>query len=189
MHLCAQAYLRMTGVQFTISPCSTNTRSPTGTSWAWGVQGRSHPDWGGRRPVAPGPHSVLAWNSCGVVAGQLPAVEAEGQFSSKAEGSEFAAARTCIDLARTTVKDLDAQLTTAQRAEVLAFASLLEQRLDTATEYSMWAEPSGYKAHVQVRAHFAGAWRCSAVGQHTGRKRASALGAVAGLRRQAAPLE
>ena len=82
-------------------------------------------------------------------AGMLPAIEVEGQFS-KHEKTEFAAASSCISLARQALKDLDAQLGSALQAEVLAFTALVEQKLDAATEHSMWVEPSGYKAHVQV---------------------------------------
>ena len=48
------------------------------------------------------------------------------------------------------VRDLDAELSDAQRAEALAFAALAAGPLEAATVFTTWAEPHSYSAHTRV---------------------------------------
>ncbi|KAL6764095.1 hypothetical protein V8C86DRAFT_2482104 [Haematococcus lacustris] len=81
--------------------------------------------------------------------GQLPALEHAAQVSVRA-ATEFSASRACIALAQQAVHDLDAHLTMAQRAELLAFSSLVESKLETATLYSMWCESKGCSEYIKA---------------------------------------
>lgn len=76
-------------------------------------------------------------------AGQLPALEINTDISQAAD-SEFAAARAVIAFAKKHLKDLDSHLSPSQRAELLAFSSLVESRLDLASTYSTWFESKGF---------------------------------------------
>jgi hypothetical protein len=49
------------------------------------------------------------------------------------------------------VADLDAWLNPSQRAEVLAFVTLLSAKLDVATHYTMWLEARGFREFRKVR--------------------------------------
>ncbi len=49
------------------------------------------------------------------------------------------------------VHDLDHDLTAAQRAELLAFSTMVEARLDVATTFTTWCEPHGFKEFKKVR--------------------------------------
>ena len=77
-------------------------------------------------------------------------MEVASEFPSSDE-QDFGAARACITLAQEAIKDLDHHLSTAQKAELLAFTTLVQTKLDAATEYSIWIEQKGYQAHVKVR--------------------------------------
>ncbi|KAJ9527394.1 hypothetical protein QJQ45_025663 [Haematococcus lacustris] len=83
------------------------------------------------------------------VRGQLPALEHAAQVSVRA-ATEFSASQACIALAQQAVHDLDAHLTMAQRAELLAFSSLVESKLETATLYSMWCESKGCSEYIKA---------------------------------------
>lgn len=92
--------------------------------------------------------------------GQLPALERETQIAGIEEGAlhgakgvlnEFHAARTCIAFAQQHLKDLDQNLTTSQRAELLAYSVLIETRLEVATMVSAWCEPLGFAELRKVR--------------------------------------
>ncbi|GAX75398.1 hypothetical protein CEUSTIGMA_g2842.t1 [Chlamydomonas eustigma] len=112
-----ETYLRLGGASFQVRECSTNSKSPTG---------------------------------------QLPAIE-QGQdiggmlhsscpTSSSDQGvlGEFRAARLTIDFAKRHAVDLDQHLSDAQRAELLAYRTLIQTNLETATLFSAWCEPIGY---------------------------------------------
>ncbi|PNW85250.1 hypothetical protein CHLRE_03g177900v5 [Chlamydomonas reinhardtii] len=75
--------------------------------------------------------------------GQLPALERDA-FISPAEPDEFAAAGAVLAYAKKHIKDLDAPLSLAQRADLLAFTSLVENRLNVATLMTCWCEPRGF---------------------------------------------
>jgi hypothetical protein len=57
--------------------------------------------------------------------------------------------RVCLQAG---VADLDAWLNPSQRAEVLAFVTLLSAKLDVATHYTMWLEARGFGEFRKVRA-------------------------------------
>lgn len=59
---------------------------------------------------------------------------------------------------RTSTRDLDGHLTAAQQAEVKAFASLVEARLDPATQQTIWGESQGFNEYYKVNAA-RGLWR------------------------------
>lgn len=82
-------------------------------------------------------------------AGQLPAIERDADVAG-AEPDEFAAAQAVIAYAAKHACDLDASLTAAQRAGLLAFSSLVHGRLDVATDVCMWLEPRGFAEHRKV---------------------------------------
>ncbi|KAG1672518.1 hypothetical protein FOA52_002827 [Chlamydomonas sp. UWO 241] len=111
-----EAYLRFTGLPFHVEVCSSASKSPTGQIPALEKEGE----------VA------------GLEDGALPVPSAKGVLS------EFASARACTHFAARHVKDIDAHLSSAQRAELLAYTVLVETRLDTATVVSAWCEPSGF---------------------------------------------
>ncbi|GIL73226.1 hypothetical protein Vretimale_4833 [Volvox reticuliferus] len=100
----AEAYLRLTGVDFAVEVCSTSSSSPTG---------------------------------------QLPALE-RGAYISPGASDEFASAAAVIAYAKKHIKDLDAHLSLSQRADLLAFANLIESRLNVATNVTMWCEGRGF---------------------------------------------
>ncbi|GFR41093.1 hypothetical protein Agub_g1737 [Astrephomene gubernaculifera] len=100
----AEAYLRLSGANFTVEVCSTSSSSPTG---------------------------------------QLPALEREA-YISPAESDEFASAASVIAYAKKHVRDLDSHLSLGQRADLLAFTTLVESRLNVATTLTTWCEARGF---------------------------------------------
>lgn len=80
--------------------------------------------------------------------GQLPALE-HGSDISIGSGSDFAAVPAFLEVARK-ARDLDSHLSAAQRAELLAFTTLVNDKLNTATTYSTWVEPAGFAAFRQA---------------------------------------
>lgn len=54
-------------------------------------------------------------------------------------------------LARSGVADLDGWLAPPQRAELLAFATLISAKLDAATQYTTWLEKRGFGEFRKVR--------------------------------------
>ncbi|GLC44359.1 hypothetical protein PLESTB_000477700 [Pleodorina starrii] len=100
----AEAYLRLSGVQFAVEVCSTSSSSPTG---------------------------------------QLPALERDAYISPGAS-DEFSSAAAVVAYAKKHIKDLDAHLSLGQRADQLAFTTLIESRLNVATNMTMWCESRGF---------------------------------------------
>ena len=49
------------------------------------------------------------------------------------------------------MRDLDADLSDSQRAELLAFTALAEGQLEAATVYTTWAEPRSFSEYTRVR--------------------------------------
>ncbi|GAB4823781.1 hypothetical protein N2152v2_010827 [Parachlorella kessleri] len=84
---------------------------------------------------------------------QVPAVESQTDLVSAeataTAADEFAAARTVIDYLRKRV-NLDVGLTGQQRAELLAFATLVETKLEPAILYSTWCETGAYSQYTRV---------------------------------------
>uniref|UniRef100_A0A7S3R2Q8 Metaxin n=1 Tax=Dunaliella tertiolecta TaxID=3047 RepID=A0A7S3R2Q8_DUNTE len=81
--------------------------------------------------------------------GNLPALE-RGTDISPGGSNDFASARNAIQLAKSSMKDLDISLSPSQRAVQLAFASLIQHRLEVATEYSIWCEKHGYREYTKA---------------------------------------
>jgi hypothetical protein len=81
--------------------------------------------------------------------GQVPAIE-RGADVSEASVSEFTAAQAVISFCKKNSLDLDANLSGAQRAELLAFSTLVTTKLNLATTLCTWCEDSGFKAFKQV---------------------------------------
>lgn len=85
--------------------------------------------------------------------GQVPAVESAEDLVSAEAGAtaadEFAAARAVMAYLRKHA-NLDAGLSAQQRAELLAFATLVETKLQPAILYSTWCEPAAYSQYTRV---------------------------------------
>eukprot|EP00775_Hariotina_reticulata_P011273 gene11272-11423_t len=84
--------------------------------------------------------------------GVIPAVDTGTDVPAAAEAGDLAAARAIIAaLSKSSgpsagpLVDLDAALSPAQRAELLAFTALLSSKLDVATNYTTWIEKRGYR--------------------------------------------
>ncbi|CAL8472174.1 g11716 [Coccomyxa elongata] len=88
-------------------------------------------------------------NSSTSPSGQLPALE-HGLDLVEGVGDEFASARAIISYLRSHGSDLDAHLTTVQQAELLAFAALVEAKLEPATLYTTWCEAESYNRHTRA---------------------------------------
>jgi hypothetical protein len=70
---------------------------------------------------------------------------------------DLAAARAITAaLASSGLADLDAWLSPAQRAEVLAWGALTAQALDAATQFTTWCEARGFREFRKVRARGGG---------------------------------
>lgn len=77
--------------------------------------------------------------------GVIPALDLGSEVPAASEAGDLAAARAIIAaLAASGAGDLDAWLAPPQRAELLAFATLLQAKLDTATHYTTWIEKRGF---------------------------------------------
>lgn len=72
-----------------------------------------------------------------------------GAELSSVEVDECAAARSVFVFARKHARDLDVGLTAAQRAELMAFSTLLD-KLVVATAISLWCEPKGFAEYKKV---------------------------------------
>lgn len=81
--------------------------------------------------------------------GQLPALERD-VYLSPADRDEFQTARDIISYAKKHIRDLDASLSLGQRADLLAFSSLVETRLDVATTLTTWVEARGFSEYKKV---------------------------------------
>jgi hypothetical protein len=82
-------------------------------------------------------------------------VDGSSRTSSSDQGvlGEFRAARLSIDFAKRHITDLDQHLNAAQRAELLAYRTLIHTNLETATLFSAWCEPTGYNEMKKVKPH------------------------------------
>lgn len=78
--------------------------------------------------------------------GVIPAVDTGSDIPAATELGDLAAARAILAaLAKSNTVNLDAGLSPAQRAELLAFVTLVTARLDVATHYTTWLEPRGFR--------------------------------------------
>jgi hypothetical protein len=91
-------------------------------------------------------------------AGVIPALDLGSDVPAASEAGDLAAARAIIAaLASSGAADLDGWLSPPQRAELLAFATLLQSKLDVATHYTTWIEKRGFGEFRKVRLALAGA--------------------------------
>jgi hypothetical protein len=82
---------------------------------------------------------------CVMPAGVIPALDLGSDVAAATDPGDLAAARAIIAaLAASGAGDLDGWLAAPQRAELLAFATLLQAKLDVATHYTTWIESRGY---------------------------------------------
>jgi hypothetical protein len=87
-----------------------------------------------------------------VPAGVIPALDLGSDVAAATDAGDLAAARAIIAaLAASGAGDLDGWLAAPQRAELLAFATLLQAKLDVATHYTTWIEKRGYGEFRKVR--------------------------------------
>eukprot|EP00879_Flechtneria_rotunda_P027958 GHRR01030027.1.p1 GENE.GHRR01030027.1~~GHRR01030027.1.p1 ORF type:complete len:290 (+),score=92.71 GHRR01030027.1:192-1061(+) len=78
--------------------------------------------------------------------GVIPALDTGSEVPAASDAGDLAAARAIIaHLAKSGLADLDAKLSPPQRAELLAFTSLVQSTLDIATHYTTWVEQRGYR--------------------------------------------
>ena len=85
--------------------------------------------------------------------GQQPAVDISGEIVSGDE--EYRSARAIIQHLKESVKDLDADLSQSDRADLTAFRSLVQTVLEPATLCTMWLEVESYSTYTQVVPHSA----------------------------------
>ena len=69
---------------------------------------------------------------------------------SSSSGGEFEAARSLLEALKERSVALDKRLSATQRAESLAFAALIQNRLEPATTYSNWCEWESFSKHMRV---------------------------------------
>ncbi|KAG2500018.1 hypothetical protein HYH03_002300 [Edaphochlamys debaryana] len=81
--------------------------------------------------------------------GQLPCLE-RGSFLLPADSDEFASSTALIAYAKKHIRDLDAPLSLGQRADLLAFSTLVETRLNAATTISCWGESRGFSEYKKA---------------------------------------
>ncbi len=97
-------------------------------------------------------YHTTAWRALHC-AGCVPALDTGSEVvpAPKAGGDLAAAAALVGALLSTGVADLDSWLSPPQRAERLAFATLLSSRLEPASQFTTWLEPRGFREFRKVR--------------------------------------
>ena len=83
-------------------------------------------------------------------AGYQPAVDTGGDLL--AENEEFLSARAIISHLQGHTKDLDAELSVSERADLVAFKTLIQTSIEPATLYTLWCENESFNKHTQVSA-------------------------------------
>lgn len=117
----AEAYLRLAKASYAVQHCSTSSKSPVG---------------------------------------QVPALERRSDLavSEPSPSSEYAAAQAVIAFTKKQrpvngagrVLDLDAHLSAAQHAELVAYGTLIEAKLNLAVTASTWCEDVGFREYKKV---------------------------------------
>ncbi|KAK9824042.1 hypothetical protein WJX72_007256 [[Myrmecia] bisecta] len=83
--------------------------------------------------------------------GALPAVELEsGDLMGGTGHSEFDIAAEVVHQLQERLTDLDTRLSAAQRAELLAFTALIQQKLQLATVYTTWCETQSFTQYTRA---------------------------------------
>jgi hypothetical protein len=115
--------MRLAEIGYSVTTCRSSNASPTGTQ---------------PRHQQPTLGYTALQRTTPTSAGHLPALE-HGDFISQPGPDEFAAAASIVAFLKKRVKDLDASLSLGQRADLLAFRTLVETRraLGTATVMCM----------------------------------------------------
>ena len=83
-----------------------------------------------------------------VLTGQQPALDVSGELIS--DDTEDKSARLIIDHLKENVKDLDANLSHSDRADLTAFRTLVQTVLEPASLCTMWLEADSYSTYTQV---------------------------------------
>lgn len=83
--------------------------------------------------------------------GVIPAVDTGSDIPAAAELGDLAAAAAILAaLAKANIAHLDSWLSPAQKAELLAFSTLINSKLDVATHYTTWLEQRGFREFRKV---------------------------------------
>lgn len=94
--------------------------------------------------------------------GVIPAVDTGSDIPAAAELGDLAAAcAITAALAKAGVVNLDAWLSPAQKAEQLAFVTLVTTKLDVATHYTTWLEARGFREFRKVKQLKGFGWLCA----------------------------
>ncbi|KAL3141776.1 hypothetical protein ABBQ32_004451 [Trebouxia sp. C0010 RCD-2024] len=81
--------------------------------------------------------------------GQQPALDVSGELISS--DNEDKAARLIIDHLKGNVKDIDANLSQSDRADLTAYRTLVQTILEPASLCTMWLEADSYSTYTQAR--------------------------------------
>jgi hypothetical protein len=91
------------------------------------------------------------YDAADAAAGVIPAVDTGSDIPAATELGDLAAAAAILAaLAKSNVAQLDTWLSPAQKAEQLAFVTLITAKLDVATQYSTWLEGRGFREFRKV---------------------------------------
>ena len=86
-----------------------------------------------------------------VNSGHQPAVDTSGEIV--AEDEAYQSARAIIQHLQQQTKDIDAELSDFDRADLIAFQTLVQNALEPATQYTLWCEAESFSKHTQVLLH------------------------------------
>ncbi|DBA69239.1 hypothetical protein WJX79_004648 [Trebouxia sp. C0005] len=81
--------------------------------------------------------------------GHQPAVDTSGEVV--AEDEAYQSARAIIQHLKQHTKDIDAELSDSDRADLIAFRTLVQNALEPATQYTLWCEAESFSKHTQVK--------------------------------------
>ncbi len=70
-----------------------------------------------------------------------------------AEDEAYQSARVIIQHLQQQLKDIDADLSDSDRADLIAFRTLVQNALEPATQYTLWCEAESFSKHTQVLLH------------------------------------
>ena len=67
-----------------------------------------------------------------------------------AEDEEFRSAQAIVQHLQSQSRDIDAELSDSDRADLTAFQTLVQSALEPATLYTLWGESESFNRHTQV---------------------------------------
>lgn len=70
-----------------------------------------------------------------------------------AEDEAYQSARAIIQHLQQQTKDIDAELSDSDRADLIAFQTLVQNALEPVTQYTLWCEAESFNKHTQVLLH------------------------------------